>query len=302
MTTAITFGTYTFPEPQSISDNFMDFVPSTDRIPGMDGGFDNYGWDTAPAQIGNVAISFILANDDTTTLQTLIDQFSQLAALGTKELRKYPHGASSTQFRYCLAKFNNVTNTEDLTDGFDQYVRRITVNFQVVVPVWQRRLANAAEWAYSGGADNLVWNSGTQYWDGMGATVNIAGYSAQLIVEYLGTAPSPLLVVLNTGAGQAIYNPRIQVHYDLTQPLFEVRWYGGISNGESLIIDSRRRQVILLSTTRPPNEEYGNLWVSSADWLQLLPNLAGSYNIQLYSERSTDAGVFRLSWTDNFYS
>lgn len=304
MTERIMFGKYDLPLPQSIDDNFTNFVPSTERIHGMDGGFDNYGWATGPQEIGNVAISFILDTEDEDAMQGLIDDFTKLAAYGKQELRKWPHGATTTAFRFCLAKFNNIAISEDLQTGFDQYQRTLTVNFQVDDPKWYQRPANAAEWAYTGGLDNLVWNTGgSQVWNGYTfSPISILGYATSQAVGYAGNAPTPLCLTLYTGtAPQTLYNPIIQIEANGVV-VCEVRWQGVLTNGEALIIDSKRRQLWLLSTTRPPDEEYQNFWSSSADWLMIPPTETEVFTLKVYTERSADRGTIYLSWLDAYYS
>ena len=45
MTTQVQFGEYVFPLPQNMDDNFLNFVPSTDRMPGMGDGITMVqGW------------------------------------------------------------------------------------------------------------------------------------------------------------------------------------------------------------------------------------------------------------------
>lgn len=300
MTRQIQFMDYIFPSPQSISDNFLDFVPSTERIMGMDGGFDNYGDETAPQQIGNVAISYILSTDNPTTMQTYLDAFSKLASYGRQELRKLPDGATTTQFRFCMAKFNNVSVSEDMAEGVDPYHRRLTVNFQVEDPMWYRRLANAAEWATSGGADNLVWNSGTQYWDGRGSFNAISGYLSSFGVVYGGSAPTPLVAVLTTTGGQSICNPGIQIWFE-DRMHSEVRWNGCISNGEKLVIDSRRKQLWLLSTTKPPNQAYAQFATTYRHWLKLMPPRLTGDEIRVYCETGS-AGQIDVTWLEAFYT
>lgn len=297
MTYQITFGTYTLPMPQNISDNFMNFVPSTDRIHGMDGGFDNYGPETAPREIGNVSVSFIVSTYDDTLLQGLLDELGKLAAYGKQELRKWPHGAASTAYRYCVAKFNNVSIGEDLAGPFERYKRVITVSFQVDDPMWYARAANAAEWAYTNGPDNLVWNTGgSLVWDGLQVNaIAITNYVTTQAFGYTGTARTPLQLTITTSAGQTLYNPRILLEFD-GRVWYEARWQGVLSATESLVIDSVRRQLILLSSTRAPDQEYGNFWVNSADWLMVRPTVSQVGTIRIYTERSTDRGSVLMNW------
>ncbi len=303
MTYRITFGQYTLPTPQNINDNFMDFVPSTERIHGMDGGFDNYGSDTAPQSVGNVAISFIVSTYDETLLQGLLDDLGKLAAYGKQELRKWPHGASESAYRYCIAKFNNVSVGEDLASGFEQYKRVITANFQVDDPLWYQRAANAAEWAYTNGPDNLVWNtSGSQVWDGLQVNpISIVDYDTIQAFEYTGTAPTPLQLTLTTSAVQTLYNPHIILEFD-NRVWYQARWQGVLSGGESLVIDSARRQLILLSAARPTDQEYGNFWVPSADWLMLRPTASQAGVLKVYTERSSDRGSILMNWRTAYYT
>src|SRR5687768_4199120 len=105
---------YTFPTTQSqLRDNFSDMVPRTTRIPGADGGFDQFGEEKAPSEIGSVSVSFEQYADSNEDLQTKRDLVRAMAAWGVCTLHK-DCGAEGT--RYCSARVNSITMTEAPND------------------------------------------------------------------------------------------------------------------------------------------------------------------------------------------
>ena len=71
-------GSYTFPTTQSqIRDNFSDMVPRTVRIPGADGGFDQFGENKAQSEIGVVSVTFEQYADSRDSLPAEVAELSQ---------------------------------------------------------------------------------------------------------------------------------------------------------------------------------------------------------------------------------
>ncbi len=131
MPDVIKFGTYTFTFPQTFSDNFNNVVPSTDRIPGASGGFDNYGNETPPAEIGSVNLSFVLdATLGTKTIREMRDEVNALTHMGAQKLTWLAQDEIPDILRWCYAKVNNITMSKDFANH-SQYRQRVQITFQV---------------------------------------------------------------------------------------------------------------------------------------------------------------------------
>lgn len=134
--TTFSVGTYTFTFPTTQSqlrDNFSDMVPRTVRIPGADGGFDQFGESKAPSEIGNVSVTFEQYADSNEDLQTKRDLVREMVARGVGTLTK-DCGAEGT--RYCYARVNSITMTESPNDPIGSQKLTATVDFQVSDPYW----------------------------------------------------------------------------------------------------------------------------------------------------------------------
>jgi len=129
---------YTFPTTQSqVRDNFSDVVPRTVRVPGANGGFDQFGLDPAPTEIGNVAVTFDIEVADPDLMQAERDEIRAMAAWGVQKLIKQ---CGDEGERYCWARVNSIGMTESPAGSqgsiSTNILLRVTVDFQVAEPGW----------------------------------------------------------------------------------------------------------------------------------------------------------------------
>lgn len=129
---------FTFPGTQSqVRDNFSDVVPRTVRVPGANGGFDQFGLDPAPTEIGNVAVTFDIEVADPDLMQAERDEIRAMAAWGVQKLIKQ---CGDEGERYCWARVNSIGMTESPagTQGSisTNILLRVTINYQVAEPGW----------------------------------------------------------------------------------------------------------------------------------------------------------------------
>lgn len=130
----IQFAGYQFPGAGlSFSPSFGDVVTRTGRLPGLDGGFDEYGTGQAPGEVGNITMSFTLIASDREDMQELRDEVLALKRKGKKELRWKPPGF--TKFRFCHARINNIRMSQNPAGHTDLH-QSVSINFQVSDPCW----------------------------------------------------------------------------------------------------------------------------------------------------------------------
>jgi hypothetical protein len=134
MAHVLEFGGYTFPvDGLSINDNFGDVVTKTSRLPGLSGGFDEYGSGQAPNEVGNVSISFVLVAQTRSAMQAMRDAVKALERKGQQELRWMPEGF--TEYRFCNARISNIRIPQRPSEHTDLH-QPVSINFQVSDPCW----------------------------------------------------------------------------------------------------------------------------------------------------------------------
>ncbi len=135
MAHVIQFADYTFPqEALTISTNFGDLVPKTVRLPGVSGGYDEYGTMPAPGENGNISLSFTLVAQDPDDMQALKDAVKYLASLGKKLFQWTPQG--ETVARFCWARVNSISIPEQPSEHSDLH-QPVKMSFQVSSPTWE---------------------------------------------------------------------------------------------------------------------------------------------------------------------
>lgn len=238
----VSFGSYTFPTTQTqLRDNFYDVVPRTVRMPGMDGGFDQYGLQRAPKEIGNVSVTFDLLSETRDGMDALKDQIRSLAASGIQQLTKQ-FGSAGT--RFCLARVSSVVMSE--IPGRNTTLKQsVTIDFQVAVPFW----LFAGTWGTV--TPQLSLNGVTS------ATANIVqgglfdSVAKITIAKTSGTASSAVRVSRFVGG----------VEFDFVR----IEPAGGVQAGQTYIIDATTM------TASGPITIYQNMGWLRPSWFRLMP-------------------------------
>lgn len=129
------WGSYTFPDQASGSDNFLEVVGDATRLPGVDGGYDKYGTRRANQAIGNVSADWWLhkGNSDMTTLRAAV---GALAGWGKSRLFINVWEGSRQDKRWAWARLNNFQMSENVQTRPDQQ-QKVSANFQVNEPGWK---------------------------------------------------------------------------------------------------------------------------------------------------------------------
>lgn len=137
MRRVLSFGDYTFPDTipargEILRTNFANGVTRTVRLPGMDGGYDEYGSDRLASEIGNVRYRFMLVAETPSEMADLRDEVMALADLGITELTiETPAGDE----RWTWAKVNNISMPTQ-PDVYSDKMVEVTIDWQVTLPRW----------------------------------------------------------------------------------------------------------------------------------------------------------------------
>ncbi|MDZ4770099.1 MAG: hypothetical protein SGJ24_13300 [Chloroflexota bacterium] len=180
MRRVISFGAYTFPSSvpdrgEVLRTNFGNGVPRTERLPGVDGGFDAYGADAMANEIGAVRFRFVLVADSAAAMSAARDAVMGMASYGRALLTIETSAGAS---RWTYAKINNIAMPTE-HDAFSDKIGEVTIDWQVAYPRW---------FATAVGSPSAIAASGTA----TSATVTAGGNAVALPVITIdpGTAIS----------------------------------------------------------------------------------------------------------------
>lgn len=286
MTRPIKFGSYVF------LDNGLEFqpnigeVPRVTRLPGVSGGFDEFGFSPSPSEIGNVRFRFIMIASTESAMSPLRDAVKGLPTLGVDRLYIEPY-AGATQ-RWAWARINNITMPEDYRKRARNY-QEVTIDFQLSNPRW---FSENAEGTHR-------WGDGHTYGaasalpaiPGLAPTV-VSGLSTVLNRTNNGNAIARPRLILRCAAGQFYENPIIE----RTKKGFvvdQVALFRTITAGQIMEIDCRR-----LAVKVDGFDAYGaDFLAQNPDWMKLEP---GVNAIQIRSTNAGSAGTLRIAYYDTW--
>lgn len=273
MDTLVRFGQgdelYTFDTGQQISlrDNFRDVTPRTNRLPGLPGGFDEYGTAAAPAEIGNVQVVFWLIADGAIAMQTAKQQVGAMKAWGKKVLYKQPYGDATE--RFCWARVNSIEFSENAKEQPHRRLR-VEVNFQVDHPLWENLGTYAGGWRWG---DGTLWGGGA-LWGGTPVTQNVTGTDNSFSLTPDGNDEIHPIVQISIPAGESAENIRVQrILSGRVQD--EIRYTGVLSAGDLLVVDTEAYTVKLNGV-----DAYSSAFeVESAAWFRLRAGRANTIRV-----------------------
>jgi hypothetical protein len=127
------WGSYTFPPQSSGSDNFLEVIANTQRIPGVDGGYDAFGTRRSNQAIGNINAEWWLQNGSMTTLR---DTVGAIAGWGKQRLFTDVWDNTRQDKRWTWARINNLRAPENVKTLPHQQ-QKVTASFQVNEPGWK---------------------------------------------------------------------------------------------------------------------------------------------------------------------
>lgn len=272
MTRVVSFGEYEFPARWTQFDtNFGDAVPRTVRLPGMDGGYDEFGDDPAPTEIGNVKFRLRVSQpgmdltSQGTAMQALRDALRGLAAQGRQVLVIEPSGGTAQ--RWTMARINSVQASERLPAETDR-IQDFVFDFQVSDPRWYSdNAASGTVEACGAGTTSFTRSNG-----GNALTVPV-------ITVVAGTAALASGVTVRRVSGGTV--------------LDRAQYAGTVAAGGTLVIDCRA-----LSVTLAGSAAYGTAFsYDHPAWLRIPPG-DNDYQVVLGAGQSADV---TFEWDDAWY-
>lgn len=253
--------TYTFPTTsgdQEFKTNFSNLVNKATRLPGADGGHDEYGFSRAPSEIGNVQFGIVLESETTSGMQALRDAIKQMAAWGKGRLIDTINGTD----RWCWARINANDITEQRHMHSDLF-QPVKLTFQASDPHW-----------YTTGTEGVLWGGSTwggATWDGTASPTTITT-TGTITVTNNGSADTLARLVLWNNSGSTITNPRVRRMIAGTAA-DDLLYTGTIADGVQLELNPRRHTALYDGT-----DVLSNLTFTHPEWMRLLP---GSNSLQV---------------------
>lgn len=243
----------------SLSDNFKDMVTSTVRMPGMRGGFSNYGSAALPSAIGTVSYTFWLYFNGSADATAQRQAVAAMAGWGWQRLYKQPEDPTQRP-RWCWAYVNNEPiNFNARERNFDR--QQVTITFHVPDPHWYSHPFNVSQMD-----DGLVMDAGLTLagWPGTVLTgpttieLNVGGDAATLPILRLEAAVSVLAyfddpglffddpgLVFNGIIGGEVEDFSLRrVDRDTLVVTHEMAWAGMLTDSDRLVIDCGAESVI----------------------------------------------------------
>lgn len=280
----VRFGDWRFPPQAEFSTNFGEVVLKAVRLPGRDGGFDAYGEQRGPSEVGNVRTSFWLKADTPAELRGLVDEVYQQISYGTKRLWLDP--ANGGAQRYTNAKVNNIQVPENVRDRPHKRVR-VRMSFQCVEPYWLRTGSSTPTW---GGG--FVWGGGAA-WGGSTPTYSASGTSTDISITNNGTAPTQARITLTVGAGDSADNVTIR-RVVSGATVDEVAYAGTLSAGDVLDIRGRQASVKLNGAAA-----YADFTFTRGHWVLLEP---GENTLRVVMDNAGDAiDTIKVRFVERYY-
>lgn len=281
----VKFGTYTFEDMGvRISTNFADLVPITSRIPGVSGGFDEYGDVAAPSEIGSISFEMVLDEDRPSEMQRKRDALRGLARLGVQRLIVQTWDEDAN-YRYCMARVNNV-QVSDNVNAVSHRVNRVQITFQVSSPRWQDLSASDALYGEAVFGEDVFGGS-------IGVIEAVSGLMTNFTLTNGGNADAYPEIYFTTGAGQAV-----------TTPISIIRLVNGVEIDKLTIATSLTAQQTLYINTQTKTilkqqvNAYSSLTALTPEWLRLLP---GSNSIRVTMGGGGNAASVRFKFAATWY-
>lgn len=269
-------------EQININDNFGDLAAATSRLPGLDGGFDEYGMGRAPNEVGMVQAEIWLHYNDIVEATTKLDAVRKMADWGVQQLWMQPTRGGIE--RWCWARVNSIVSSQNVKD-VPHRRQRVKLTFQASDPFWYS-YGNA-----SGSIIGVDFVIGSSIFGG-GAPTALSGLSNTVSLTNNGNAFTYLQIVIRPGAGQSCANPILQRIED-GDVADQVRWIGTLGALDELYIDPRRQKVTLNGIGA-----YDARFVAKTnEWMRLNP---GSNTIRVLFGNSGDAANLSLRFLERY--
>lgn len=284
-TRVVSFGDYEFTDNVvAFQDDFQQLALRTVQLPGLHGGYTEYGTSAPPAQIGHVVYRHMLTADSPQGMRAKIDALRALASDGMQRLTVLPYPDATP--RFCMATIDNVQIAERVTDRPHAQIP-VTLTWEVPDPRWYSDPFNVPLWG------QFEWGDGS-LWGGSLSPTLVSGLSNDLTITPGGNAatrPKISVMTLSTQATTSVTIQRI-VH---SQVVDEIAYDAAMGANETLVMDCRALSVRLNSLAAYDD----NFSVARPDrWFELAP---GANTVRVLFGDAGDEAYVRLIYYDAWH-
>lgn len=277
---------YVFPAYQnSFRTNFGSAVPETQRFVGLNGGFDLFGVDPAPQEIGRITVAFTIVSTTREGMEAKRDELMKIRDWGVQRLYMQPSDPALSA-RWCYCRVNNISPPQQPDRQTDLW-QPVTIDFQTSDPRWYTQNSAAATWG-----DGFVrWGDAANKWGGVPVNYSHSGTQTDFTITNNGSAITrPRFVFsLNATSGQ---NIRIQ------------RLVNGVVEDEIRYAPTLAAFNFFEVDTRAWSFKINGTELYSTDWSFLHPDIfrlyPGANACRILTDNST-TGTLGASWFDAYY-
>lgn len=318
-------GSYTFPDQTSGQLLFGEVTPSTKRLAGMDGGFDEYRDRRAPQGIGNVRAEWWLTPEDRLLIRAQKDTAAKMLHYGSGRLFQFVEDTNDTarDLRWTRARINNLQMPENVRD-MPHLRQRVTANFQAADPAWYGIEPNEYDDTYNEDKwyffdHGLKFDTAGVVWGGPrrmetisnGDTltvINSGSHPTRPIIRISGVSSTWLLGGEGIMLGDPILfldgpisaTPNIgmrRISYASEETIEEWQWYGTIESTDTLEINCQKFTVTHENSSGNINA-YPDFYVTAGFGFFEIP--PGEHQFQIFGTFATSADV-EIYYHDAWY-
>lgn len=273
---------YTFQNVEASVPHFGGLTTQVTRLPGISGGYNEFGAGRLPGTTGDIPVTFYLLAPHRTELTALQDAVMAMEDWGTQPLYMQPEDPSLTE-RFTWAYVSGIEMGESAKEG-TEYLQAVTMHFQVADPYWYTA-GNCAGLLI--GVDFLL---GTSYFGGTPALA-ASGNLTTTTLTPTGNQWTHCLMSISPGGGQSVTNPMIRRirNGDIAD---QVSYTGTLVAGDNLTIDPRSGKVTLNGADARASFDALN-----PDWMRLLPE---ANTINVIFANTSDAASVELRYLDRW--
>lgn len=276
---------YNFPSQQyAFKTNFLNVVPRTNRLPGSDGGFDEYRGNRAPSEIGSIQASWWLIPKPGQRIDALKDEVALMVDKGEQRLYIQPYDSSLLE-RWCYARINNIDMGEAARD-MPELRQKVSATWQIADPFWYNQGTESWSWG-----DGTVWGSGAP-WGGNPQVIYATGLQTDVDLTVGGTATTLCRLVVTVPSGKSATNLTVRrIASGVIRD--QIVRTGTLTDSDTYKINPRNNTVQLNGV-----DAFNNTFdFKHPDWLRLVP---GANRLRILLANPTDEATISLYWYERY--
>lgn len=317
-------GEYRLPAQSSGLLTFGEVVPSTKKLAGMSGGFDEYRGNRSPSAIGNVRAEWWINPNSKTYITDQKDDANAMLGWGKGLLFVRPENALDVRrdVRFARARINNIQMPENVAN-LPHLRQQATGQWQVSDPAWYGIEPNSldpsynlAKWWYMD--DGLYLDAGLTM-GGPRRTVTIANGGTITVINNGSHATRPKIRITGVSTGWVLGGvgvilgvptlyfdgpntavPSIgmrRISYASGDVIEEWKWFGAVNTTDVLEVNSDQYTVTLETTTGNMNAYSGFQVTKGFGFFEIPP---GTHTLQIFGTFTSTAAV-TVDYFDAWY-